>query len=140
MSENKQHLKEIRSLKAKLIGVEVVSLMKQSRDVAGISVLVKIVENADSRGLRDMADQVRSKLDKGIFVLASVEGKRASLVAGVTHNLTDSFNASGILKYIADQADGKGGGRPDMAQGSVADLVKLPPAMESVFEWIEAMV
>ena len=140
MSENKQHLKEIRSLKAKLIGVEVISLMKQSRDVAGISVLVKIVENADSRGLRDIADKVRSKLDRGIFVLASVEGKRASLVAGVTHNLTDSFNASGILKYIVDQADGKGGGRPDMAQGSVADLVKLPPAMESVFEWIEAMV
>ncbi len=140
MSENKQHLKEIRSLRAKLVGVEVMSLMRQSRDVAGISVLVEIVENADSKDLRDFADQVRSRLGKGIFVLASVEGERASLVAGVTRNLTKSFNASDILKYIADQADGKGGGRPDMAQGSVSDLMKLPSAMESVYEWIKATV
>ena len=140
MSENKQYLREIRSLKSKLVSVEVGSVLKQSREVAGISVLVKIIQNTDSKGLRDFADQIRSRLDRGIFVLASVEGERGLLLAGVTRNLIDSFNASDILKYIAHQADGKGGGRPDLAQGSVGDVTKLGPAMESLFDWIEATV
>jgi len=84
-----------------------------------------------------VADQVRSKLDKGVFFLAAVEGDKAALVAGVTSNLTDSLKAGDLLKYVTAQVGGKGGGRPDMAQGAASDISALPEAMESVYSWVE---
>ena len=54
----------------------------------------------------------------GVFFLAAVEGDKAALVAGVTSNLTDKLKAGDLLKFVTAQVGGKGGGRPDMAQGA----------------------
>jgi alanyl-tRNA synthetase len=75
-------------------------------------------------------------MHRGVFMLAAVEGEKASLVAGVTKNLTNEIKAGDLLKFVTDQVGGKGGGRPDMAQGATGDVSQLPKALESVYQWI----
>ena len=69
-------------------------------------------------------------------MLAAVEGEKASLVAGVTQNLTDQIKAGELLKFVTDQVGGKGGGRADMAQGATGDVSQLPNVLQSVYQWI----
>ena len=91
-----------------------------------------------AKSLKSVADQVRSKIEKGVFFLVAKEGDKASLVAGVTKNLTSDIKAGDLMKHISSQLDGKGGGRPDMAMGAASDLTNLPQALESVATWVEA--
>ena len=97
-------------------------LMSGLREIAGINVLSTVVEGADAKSLRDVADQVRSKIDKGAFLLAAVDGDKARSGCGVTSNLTDRLKAGDLLKFVTAQVGGKGGGRPDMAQGAATDI------------------
>ena len=71
-----------------------------------------MVEGADAKSLKTVADQVRSKIEKGVFLLVAKEGDKASLVTGVTKNLTSDLRAGDLMKYVSSQLDGKGGGRP----------------------------
>ena len=135
--DNRRLQKEIEQLKSKLANASGSDLMSGLREVDGISVLATLVEGADAKSLRSVADQVRSKIEKGVFFLAAVEGDRASLVAGVTKNLTDQIKAGDLMKHVAAQTDGKGGGRPDMAQGSAGNIQALAGALESVYRWVE---
>ena len=137
VDDNRRMQKEIEALKSKLANASGSDLMSGLKEINGINVLSTVVEGADAKSLRGVADQVRSKLDKGVFFLAAVEGDKAALVAGVTSNLTDSLKAGDLLKYVTAQVGGKGGGRPDMAQGAASDISALPEAMESVYSWVE---
>jgi alanyl-tRNA synthetase len=60
------------------------------------------------------------------------------LVAGVTKDVTDRVKAGELMQFVATQLGGKGGGRPDMAQGGGTDIAALPKAIDSVFSWVEA--
>ena len=137
---NRRLQKEIESLKSKLANASGSDLMSDLREISGIKVLSTVVEGADAKSLRDVADQVRSKLDKGVFLLVAVDGDKAALLVGVTNNLTDKIKAGDLLKHVAAQLGGKGGGRPDMAQGAASDLSSLPQALESVYSWVETTV
>jgi len=137
VDDNRRMQKEIEALKSKLANASGSDLMSGLKEINGINVLSTVVEGADAKSLRGVADQVRSKLDKGVFFLAAVEGDKAALVAGVTSNLTDSVKAGDLLKHVTAQVGGKGGGRPDMAQGAAGDISALPEAMESVYSWVE---
>jgi alanyl-tRNA synthetase len=137
VDDNRRLQKEIEALKSKLANASGSDLMAGLKEINGVNVLSTVVEGADAKSLRGVADQMRSKLDKGVFFLAAVEGDKAALVAGVTSNLTDSLKAGDLLKYVTAQVGGKGGGRPDMAQGAASDISALPEAMESVYSWVE---
>jgi len=67
-----------------------------------------------------------------VIILALVKDEKISLVSGVTKNLTNKYHAGEILKKVALQIDGKGGGRPDMAQGGGSNITKLAEALKSV--------
>jgi alanyl-tRNA synthetase len=140
VDDNRRLQKEIESLKSKLANASGSDLMSDLREISGIKVLSTVVEGADAKSLRDVADQVRSKLDKGVFLLVAVDGDKAALLVGVTNNLTDKIKAGDLLKHVAAQLGGKGGGRPDMAQGAASDLSSLPQALESVYSWVETTV
>ena len=136
VDDNRSLQKEIESLKDKLANTAGNDLMGGLQDIGGISVLSVVVEGADAKSLRGIADQVRSKMPRGVFMLAAVEGEKAALVAGVTQNLTDQIKAGELLKFVTDQVGGKGGGRPDMAQGATGDISQLPNALKSVYQWV----
>ena len=136
VEENRKLQKEIDALKSKLANASGTDLMADLRQINGFSVLSTVVEGADAKSLRGVADQVRSKLQSGVFMLAAVDGDKAALVAGVTQDLTDKIKAGDLLKFVTAQVDGKGGGRADMAQGAAGSTENLAAALESVYSWV----
>ena len=137
MEDNRRMQKEIDQLKQKLANSSGSDIMSSAQQINGVTVLSTIVEGADAKSLKSVADQVRSKIEKGVFFLVAKEGDKASLVAGVTKNLTSDIKAGDLMKHVSSQLNGKGGGRPDMAMGAASDLTNLSQALESVAIWVE---
>ena len=137
LDENKSLHREIKNLKQRLASSAGSDLMEGLQELNGISVLTKIIDDNDASNVRAIADQVRSKLTNGVFFLAGMGKDRAALVAGVTGNLTDRINASALMKHVASQVDGKGGGRPDMAQGVANNIENIQSALDSVFTYLK---
>ena len=126
---NKQLEKELSQLKAKLASSAGTDLAAQAEEINGVKVLVAIVEGLDSKSLRDTTDQLKNKLGTAIVLLATVDGDKVSLVAGVTKDLTDRVKAGELVKEIAQKVGGKGGGRPDMAMAGGNSPDQLPEAI-----------
>jgi len=101
-----------------------------------VKLLCEKVEGVEAKDLRNIVDKIKDKLSKAVVILALVKDNKISLVSGVTKNLTNKYHAGEILKKVALQIDGKGGGRPDMAQGGGSDTSKLDQALRSVEELI----
>ncbi len=137
LDENKSLHREIKNLKQQLASSAGSDLMEGLLELNDISVLTKIIDDNDASNVRAIADQVRSKLTNGVFFLVGMGKDRAALVAGVTGNLTDRINASALMKHVASQVDGKGGGRPDMAQGVANNIENIQSALDSVFTYLE---
>jgi alanyl-tRNA synthetase len=128
--------KELEQLKGKLASQAGSNLADQAWDVAGIKVLAANLEGADPKSLRDTVDQLKNKLGKAVVILAAVVDGKVSLVAGDTKDETAKIKAGDLLGFIAGQLGGKGGGRPDMAQGGGNDVAALPQALASVQTWV----
>ena len=93
------------------------SLLSKATEVRGVKILATEVKGVPAKDLRDLADKLKDKLGSAVVVLAVVSDKKVSLVAAVTKNLTDKYQAGNILNHVATQVGGKGGGRADIAQG-----------------------
>ena len=87
--------------------------------------------------LRDLMDRFKNKLGTAVVLLAAVEGDKVSLVAGVTQNATSKIKAGDLMKEVAPFVGGKGGGRPDMAQGGGPDAAGLDKALEHAQVWLQ---
>ncbi len=107
-------------------------------DVKGVRLLAAALEDADAEALRPTIDTLRDKLGSAVIVLASTDGGRVTLVACVTKDLIGKLKAGELANFVAQQAGGKGGGRPDMAQAGGTEPEKLPDALASVKTWVEA--
>jgi alanyl-tRNA synthetase len=128
--------KEIDRLKTKLAAVAGSDLTSKALSINGARVLAANLEGADSKSLRDTLDQLKNKLGTAVIVLAAVKDGKISLVAGVTKDLTNKLKAGDLVKMVAEQVGGKGGGRPDMAQAGGSDETALPAALDSVEPWV----
>jgi alanyl-tRNA synthetase len=114
-----------------LVGEVVAATAEQG----GVRRVAAEVEAMDPAALRELADAVKGKLGSGMVLLASREGDRCHLVAGVTADLTGRFSASDIVKKAASLVGGGGGGRKDMAQAGGSVLAGLPKALATLAEW-----
>lgn len=131
IKNQKQLEKEMTELKIKLASGASQSLLEDAKMIGDVKCLSKIMDGADTVVLRDLIDQLKSKVEKGIFILAGKkEDNTAHLIVGVTKNITDRFNAGNILKELTGKLGGKGGGRPDLAQGSIENVNQLSTAVE----------
>jgi alanyl-tRNA synthetase len=129
--------KERESLKAKIAALGSSSLMDAVREINGVKVLVSRVDGLDQKDLRVYADSVRDRLGSGVILLASVKDGQASLIAMVTKDLAKRFHAGELLKSVTARAGGRGGGKPEMAQGGIsgiADSGQLDSILESVYD------
>jgi len=132
--------KELEQLKSKLASQAGSDIASNAVDVAGIKVLAANLDGVDPKSLRDTVDQLKNKLGKAAVIISTVVDGKVSLVAGVTKAETAQIKAGDLLKHVAEQIDGKGGGRPDMAQGGGNNANALPAALESVISWVEGQV
>jgi alanyl-tRNA synthetase len=106
--------------------------------VAGIKVLSAKVDGADARSLRDTLDQCKNKLGSAVILLAAVNDDKVALAAGVTGDLTGRIKAGDLMREFAQRLGGKGGGRPDMAQGGGTDVNALKDVLGDVPQWVSA--
>jgi len=132
LSNQKKLEKQIVVFQKQLSSDQGDSLLSKAIEVKGVKVLATEVLDIPAKDLRDLADKLKDKLGKAIVVLAVVSDKKISLVAAVTKNLTDKYQAGKILNHVATQVGGKGGGRADMAQGGGTEPGKLPKALNSI--------
>jgi alanyl-tRNA synthetase len=130
--------KEIEKLKHKLAsGGGGKDLMGQVVDIAGVKVLAAAIEIDDAKVLRETGDQLREKLGSGVLLLAGVGGPdKVALIAMVTKDLVGKLHAGKLLGVAAEALGGKGGGKPDMAQGGGKDAAKVPEALELARRWV----
>ena len=137
LQRNRQQEKDLQALKGKLASQSGSDLTENAVEIDGIKVVAAKLEDADVNTLRETMDQLKNKLGTAAIVLASVEGDKVKLVAGVTKDATDKIQAGKLISFVAQQVDGKGGGRPDMAQAGGNDPSKLDTALESVADWVK---
>jgi alanyl-tRNA synthetase len=129
--------KELARLKSKVASAQGDDLALQAVEVNGVKVLAVALEGADAKTLRETLDKLKDKLKSAAIVLASAEGGKVSLIAGVTSELTAKVKAGELVNFVAQQVGGKGGGRADMAQAGGTDAAKLPAALASVQAWVQ---
>jgi alanyl-tRNA synthetase len=130
--------KELDRLKIKLAAQSADQANQEIKTINNVKVLARCVDAQSPNVLRDLADQFRDKIQSGIVVLGAKTDAKALLIAVVTKDLLGRFHAGNIIKAIAAEVGGKGGGRPDMAQAGGPDVAKLDKAIEKVFEVVSA--
>ncbi|NOI31543.1 alanine--tRNA ligase [Vibrio coralliilyticus] len=129
--------KEIQKLKDKMAAAESANIMGKAQEINGVKVLVAAMQDADPKNLRTMVDDIKNQMGSGVVMLANINGEKIGLIAGVTKDLIGKVKAGDLVKMVAEQVGGKGGGRPDMAQAGGTDVEALPEAIKSVQPWLE---
>ena len=124
--------KEVSRLRSKLTATAGDDLADQATAVGPHRLLATVIEGASSGDLRQLLDQLKTKLQSAAILLASVEGEKVTIIAGVTADLTAKIKAGDLVNHVASQVGGKGGGRPDMAQGGGTQPAALSKALESL--------
>lgn len=130
--------KQIEQLNQKLASLQAGELLSQVQTIAGRATLITTVQGMDAKALRNLHDGVKSKLDNAVIVLAGVEGDKVSLIASVAKDFTASIKAGDIIKHLASELSGKGGGKPDLAQGGAPLNEKFATVMAELTAWLEA--
>ena len=132
----KQLERELEAVKAKVAAGATADLSGQAVEVAGVKVLAARLEGFDAKALRDAMDRLKQQLGNAVIVLAGTQDGKAALVAGVNGSAMGKVKAGELLSHIASQIGGKGGGRPDLAQGGGEDGPALATALAAVVEWV----
>ncbi|MCA0969986.1 alanine--tRNA ligase [Halobacillus litoralis] len=125
------------SLSQKLSNMEASSILDEVEEVNGVHVLAKQVDVKDANALRTMIDDLKQKIGSGIILLATPNGNKVQLIAGVSDDLVEKgYHAGQLIKEAATRCGGGGGGRPDMAQAGGKDASKIPEALEFAKEYV----
>jgi alanyl-tRNA synthetase len=136
LAQYREQEKKVAHLQSTLAGSQRDDVLAQVRSLNGVSVVASRVEGVDDKGLRELADWLRDKLNPGVVVLGSVQGDRVALLAVVSKEVTKKYHAGNIIKQIAPLVGGGGGGRPDFAQAGGKDPTRLDEALQKVYELI----
>ena len=136
MERQRKLERELDAAKAKAASGATADLAAQAIEIAGIRVLAARLENFDSKALRDAVDRLKQQFKDAVVLLAGVSEGKAALVAGVSGAATGKVKAGELLAHVAAQIGGKGGGRPDLAQGGGDDGPALQAALAGVDDWV----
>jgi alanyl-tRNA synthetase len=136
LERQKKLERELDAAKAKAASGATADLAAQAIEIAGIRVLAARLENFDSKALRDAVDRLKQQLGDAVVLLAGASDGKAALVAGVSGAALGKVKAGELLAHVAAQIGGKGGGRPDLAQGGGDDGPALPAALAGVGAWV----
>jgi len=141
--EVKRTRKEIEDLKLKIATGAIggaSSNGEEARDINGVKVLGKIVEGLDANGQRQLSDTLLARLKSGVIVLGREAQGKVSIIVRVSDDLTGKVKAGNVIKEIVPIVGGKGGGRPDMAEGGGTEPAKLAEAIDASYAVIEKML
>ncbi|MCI0996099.1 alanine--tRNA ligase [Pseudomonas sp. ICMP22404] len=137
LERNRLLEKQLEQLQAKAASAAGDDLSAQAVDVKGVKVLAVRLDGQDGKALLGLVDQLKNKLGRAVILLGSVHEEKVVLVAGVTKDLTGQLKAGDLMKQAAAAVGGKGGGRPDMAQGGGTDVGALDAALAQTVAFVE---
>lgn len=139
LTQLKDKERELEDVKLKMAGgAAAASTLKT---IAGVSVHVQRTDGLDGTAMRTLADQLRDKMKSGVIALgAEVEAGKVSLLVVVTKDLIGRLKAGELIKPMAVEVGGTGGGRPEMAQAGGKDASRLDAALEKVFSLVETVL
>ncbi len=130
--------RENESLLQKISNAQSGELLESARKVGDVTVLSAKVQAKDNNQLRQMVDDLKAKFDQAVIVLGASDGDKVMLAAGVSKNIAgQDYHAGNIVKAVAEQCGGKGGGRPDMAMAGAKNPEQLEAALESVYTLVK---
>jgi alanyl-tRNA synthetase len=130
--------KQVDQLKNHVAQSAASDLEGQARTVGNVRILAACVDGMDRQQLRALADSLRNKWKTAVVVLASAEDSNVAIISAVTKDLTSKVHAGKLVGAVAQAVGGKGGGRPDMAEGGGKDPSALPAALEHVYAEVES--
>lgn len=138
LERNRALEKQLEQLQAKAASAAGDDLSASALDVKGVKVLAVRLDGQDGKVLLALVDQLKNKLGRAVILLGGVHEDKVVLVAGVTKDLTGQLKAGDLMKQAAAAVGGKGGGRPDMAQGGGVDAGALDAALALTVPFVEA--
>lgn len=138
LERNRALEKQLEQLQAKAASAAGDDLSASAVDVKDVKVLAARLDGQDGKALLALVDQLKNKLGRAVILLGSVHEDKVVLVAGVTKDLTGQLKAGDLMKQAAAAVGGKGGGRPDMAQGGGVDAAALDAALALTVPFVEA--
>jgi alanyl-tRNA synthetase len=136
LAKQRQLERELEGFKAKATSGATAALADRAEDVGGVKVVSARLEGLDAKALRDALDMLKERFPDAVVLLASASEGKASIVAGVKGSALGKVKAGELLSHVAAQIGGKGGGRPDMAQGGGPDGPALTSALAGVRDWV----
>ena len=128
--------KELEQIKYQLAKNKIQAILESALIVKDVKILTGIVDDLDKSSLRNLADELKSKLEKGVVVLATSNSDKVSLVATVTSNLNPKLHAGKLVKEISSIVGGSGGGRPEMAEAGGKDPSRMAQALQAVGAYV----
>lgn len=129
--------KQIEQLNQKLASFQAADLLDQVKEISGRQTLITAVQGLDAKSLRNLHDSVKSKLEDAVIILAGVDGDKVSLIASVAKQYAATLKAGDIIKHLAQELGGKGGGKPDLAQGGAPLNEKFDQVIAALPAWLE---
>ena len=138
IQRNKQLEKEIEQFKQQLASQAGADLVSQAVDYNGVKALIANLDGVEAKSLRGMVDDLKNKMGSGIILLATANGAKVSLIAGVTKDLIGQVKSGELVNVAAQEVGGKGGGRPDMAQAGGSQPENIETALTAAKAWLAA--
>ena len=141
--ELKQKRKEVDELKLKIATGAIGSSSSngdEAKEINGVKVFAKSVEDLDKGGMRHLSDTLMAKIKSGVVIIGNKNEGKVSFIIRVSDDLTDKVKAGNIIREIAPIVGGRGGGKPDMAEGGGTEPEKLSEAMDASYGIIEKML
>jgi alanyl-tRNA synthetase len=136
LEERRAADQEIERLRREKRGAASADLSAKAESIGSVRAVVTQVDGADPKELRNLVDELRAKLGSGLVLLAAPGDDRVTLAAGVTPDLAKRFHAGQLIGAVSAVVGGKGGGRPDFAQGGGPEVGKVEAAFEKFRELV----
>ena len=142
LQEQRELEQQLQQLKGQQALANVSTLVEGAALVEDVRVVASVVPDTDRNGLRRLVDELKNRLESGVVALASVTGNEAAFVVGVTSDLVKNrgLQAGKIISELTQLADGRGGGRPELAQGGAKNLNKVGAAIDAATEIIKKQI
>jgi alanyl-tRNA synthetase len=138
--EIKRLRKELEQARMKSAASTMANISERVREVKGVKVLTHRVDNLERPQMRTLVDNLRNKLGSGVVALGSASDGNVALIVGVTKDVTDKVQAGKLMQQLAKKVGGKGGGRPDLAEGGGNNTAALDSALSDVYGMVDELI
>ena len=132
--------KQLERLQQKIASAQAANLLDDVQTIAGTPVIISMLSGVDGKSIRTLMDDIKSKLPDSVIVLIGDKDDQLALAASVAKSLTAKVKAGDIIRHLASELGGKGGGKPDYAQGGAPKAANTSAVVSALPTWIETQL